>query len=160
MSESIKRWVPIPTGVEVDVGTYGTDGLDTEEIAYLLRVGGIDARSVDQAASSAQERAAEEIERLRACVAELEDALAAKDAYLSDVAGQLARALVNSTTQARRVTPAERELVECAVRYVEAFDAADAKSTLTNTNRMYNARAALHRAGRRVLSERQEGGKP
>lgn len=45
----------------------------------------------------------DEIDRLRACVAELRDALAAKDAYLSDVAGQLARALVNSTTQARLV---------------------------------------------------------
>lgn len=38
------RWVERTFTVHLDVGTYGGDP-DDEEIAYLLRMGGIDARS-------------------------------------------------------------------------------------------------------------------
>jgi hypothetical protein len=40
-----QRWVHITPTIRVDVGTYGSE-VDDEEIAYLLRMGGIDAEVV------------------------------------------------------------------------------------------------------------------
>lgn len=44
LSEGQERWVERTFTVALDVGTYGSDP-DDEEIVYLLRMGGIDARS-------------------------------------------------------------------------------------------------------------------
>lgn len=44
-----ERWVERTFTVQLDVGTYGRD-VDDEEIAYLLRMGGIDAEPAERVA--------------------------------------------------------------------------------------------------------------
>lgn len=44
--ESGGNWKHITPTIRVDIGTYGSD-VDDEDIAYLLRMGGIDAEVVE-----------------------------------------------------------------------------------------------------------------
>lgn len=138
MSESIKRWVPIPTGVEVDVGTYGTDELDTEEIAYLLRVGGIDARPVGQAVSSAQDRATEVI---------------AADGLGPNVTGRLVRALA----AAGLLVDDDTARLVALGRAVEQMERLDERASVIGHG-MWNAcLRTIHRKAAAALNERNEG---